>query len=118
MREPPTLRVDPISCDGHGLCAELFPERVSLDDQLAWLDGLFRVPTLFHHLVVNSGRQHCNQMHSCRDANYLEHISHVAPDGSYQCISSLRVEHSHPTDMASEMSFADKIGQDYLIESR
>lgn len=27
-----TLRVDPIACDGHGLCAELFPERISLDD--------------------------------------------------------------------------------------
>lgn len=27
-----TLRVDPIACDGHGLCAELFPEWVSLDD--------------------------------------------------------------------------------------
>ena len=27
-----TLRVDPIACDGHGLCAELFPERVTLDD--------------------------------------------------------------------------------------
>jgi ferredoxin len=26
------LRVDPIACDGHGLCADLFPERVSLDD--------------------------------------------------------------------------------------
>ncbi|MES1248911.1 MAG: ferredoxin [Actinomycetota bacterium] len=26
------LRVDPIACDGHGLCAELFPERVSLDE--------------------------------------------------------------------------------------
>ena len=26
------LRVDPIACDGHGLCAELFPERVMLDD--------------------------------------------------------------------------------------
>jgi glycosyltransferase involved in cell wall biosynthesis len=29
---------------------------VSLEDQLAWLDGLFRVPALFHHLVVNSDR--------------------------------------------------------------
>jgi ferredoxin len=29
---PPKLRVDPIACDGHGLCAELFPERVTLDD--------------------------------------------------------------------------------------
>jgi ferredoxin len=27
-----TIRVDPIACDGHGLCAELFPERISLDD--------------------------------------------------------------------------------------
>ena len=26
------LRVDPIACDGHGLCAELFPERIELDD--------------------------------------------------------------------------------------
>ena len=29
---------------------------VSLADQLAWLDGLFRVPALFHHLVVNADR--------------------------------------------------------------
>jgi ferredoxin len=26
------LRVNPIACVGHGLCAELFPERVGLDD--------------------------------------------------------------------------------------
>ena len=26
------LAVDPIACDGHGLCSELFPERVALDD--------------------------------------------------------------------------------------
>ena len=26
------LRVDPIRCDGSGFCAELFPERVRLDD--------------------------------------------------------------------------------------
>ena len=26
------LRVDPIACDGHGVCAELFPERIELDD--------------------------------------------------------------------------------------
>jgi ferredoxin len=29
---PQTVRVDPIACDGHGLCAELFPERIRLDD--------------------------------------------------------------------------------------
>ena len=27
-----TLRVDPIACEGHGLCAELFPERIELDE--------------------------------------------------------------------------------------
>ena len=27
-----TLKLDPIACDGHGLCAELFPERIRLDD--------------------------------------------------------------------------------------
>jgi ferredoxin len=26
-----TMVVDPIMCDGHGVCAELFPERVRLD---------------------------------------------------------------------------------------
>jgi ferredoxin len=26
------LRVNPIACKAHGLCAELFPERISLDE--------------------------------------------------------------------------------------
>jgi ferredoxin len=26
------LRLDPITCDGRGLCAELLPERIILDD--------------------------------------------------------------------------------------
>ncbi len=26
------LRVNPLTCDGHGLCAELLPEVISLDD--------------------------------------------------------------------------------------
>ena len=26
------LRLDPIRCDGHGMCAELLPERITLDD--------------------------------------------------------------------------------------
>jgi ferredoxin len=26
------LRVDPIACEAHGLCAELFPEGIELDD--------------------------------------------------------------------------------------
>jgi len=26
-----TLLTDPTACDGHGVCAELFPERIQLD---------------------------------------------------------------------------------------
>lgn len=32
MTAPLVIRVDPIACDGHGLCAELLPERIRLDD--------------------------------------------------------------------------------------
>jgi ferredoxin len=31
-RPPEDLVVDPIACTGHGLCAELVPENVVLDD--------------------------------------------------------------------------------------
>jgi len=27
-----TLRINPIACDAHGLCAELFPEWITLDE--------------------------------------------------------------------------------------
>jgi ferredoxin len=32
MRRRVQLRVNPIACQGHGLCAELLPEWVRLDD--------------------------------------------------------------------------------------
>jgi ferredoxin len=45
-----TLRLDPITCKAHGLCAELLPERISLDD---WgypiLDGTPIPPELDAH---------------------------------------------------------------------
>ncbi|MBS1869115.1 MAG: ferredoxin [Actinobacteria bacterium] len=48
--EPPRLRVDPIACTAHGLCAELLPERVRLDD---WgypiVDGAPLEPELVAH---------------------------------------------------------------------
>lgn len=28
----PALRIDPIACVAHGLCAELFPEHIGLDE--------------------------------------------------------------------------------------
>ncbi|HZQ16399.1 MAG TPA: ferredoxin [Gaiellaceae bacterium] len=32
MKRLTTISVDPIACDGHGFCTELFPERISEDD--------------------------------------------------------------------------------------
>ena len=32
MKEQLRLRVDPIGCVGHGICAELLPEMIRLDD--------------------------------------------------------------------------------------
>jgi ferredoxin len=31
-RRGPVLQVDPIACDGRGLCADMLPELISLDD--------------------------------------------------------------------------------------
>jgi ferredoxin len=44
------LRVDPIACTAHGMCAELFPERITLDD---WgypvVEGAPIIPELERH---------------------------------------------------------------------
>lgn len=32
MRDTITLALDPIACDGRGLCADLLPEMIRLDD--------------------------------------------------------------------------------------
>ncbi len=44
------LRVNPIACEAHGMCAELLPERISLDE---WgyplLDGAPLEPALLAH---------------------------------------------------------------------
>ncbi len=32
LHRQPTLQVDPIACEGHGVCAELFGEWIRLDD--------------------------------------------------------------------------------------
>ena len=49
----PKLRVNPIQCTAHGLCAELLPERITLDE---WgypiLDGSALTP----ELVTNARR--------------------------------------------------------------
>lgn len=35
----PSLAVDMVKCDGHGICAWLFPDRIGLDEWgYAWVD--------------------------------------------------------------------------------
>ena len=47
------LRVNPIACAGHGLCAELLPELITLDEWGYPLIDDERVP---HTLVVHARR--------------------------------------------------------------
>jgi ferredoxin len=44
------LELDPIACDGHGLCAELFPEGIELDD--------WGYPIVLDHDVAAELREH------------------------------------------------------------
>jgi len=50
MKTNAVLTVDPIACDGHGLCAELFPEGIQLDDWgFPMIDGKPIPPGLEKH---------------------------------------------------------------------
>jgi ferredoxin len=46
------VRVNPIACEAHGMCAELLPERITLDD---WgypvIDGRPLQPDLVSHAI-------------------------------------------------------------------
>ncbi len=48
-----TLQIDRIRCDGHGLCAELLPELVSLDD---WGYPIIKAGTVPASLVEHARR--------------------------------------------------------------
>ncbi|MGH9103142.1 MAG: ferredoxin [Acidimicrobiales bacterium] len=50
---PRYLRVDPTGCTGHGLCAELFPEWVRLDD---WGYPVVRAERVPEELLVHARR--------------------------------------------------------------
>jgi ferredoxin len=47
MKPRLTLRVDPIACDGRGVCAEVLPELISLDD---WGFPIIRASAVPEHL--------------------------------------------------------------------
>jgi ferredoxin len=47
------LRVNPISCEAHGMCAELLPERITLDE---WGYPLISGEPLEGELVQNATR--------------------------------------------------------------
>ena len=53
MSREERLAVDPIACDGHGLCAELFPERIRRDD--------WGFPILDPHPVPPRLREHAKR---------------------------------------------------------
>lgn len=49
------LRIDPIACTGHGMCAELFPELIDLDDwgyPIVHNDGV--VPTVMEAHAIRA----------------------------------------------------------------
>jgi ferredoxin len=47
------LRVNPIRCTAHGMCAELLPERITLDD---WGYPLVADPDVPDHLLEHARR--------------------------------------------------------------
>jgi ferredoxin len=70
-----SLEVDPIACRGHGLCAELVPERIRLDDwgypivedepmsssvEAHARRAVAACPTLALRLAASSGRTRAN----------------------------------------------------------
>ena len=48
---PDTLRVNPITCSGHGVCAELLPELISLDEWGYPIVDPHPVPPALDHLA-------------------------------------------------------------------
>jgi len=47
------LRVNPIACDAHGLCAELLPEVIRLDD---WGYPIIKAEPVPAHLLGHAGK--------------------------------------------------------------
>ena len=73
-----TLRVDPIACVGHGLCAELFPERITLDD---WGYPMIEGGAIPEHLLVHARRaaDACPTLALVLEARRAERRSRRAP---------------------------------------
>ncbi|MEO5724787.1 MAG: ferredoxin [Ilumatobacteraceae bacterium] len=47
------MKLDPIACDGRGICAELFPERIELDD---WGFPIIDPAPIGNHLMKHARR--------------------------------------------------------------
>jgi ferredoxin len=47
------MRLNPIACEAHGLCAELFPERITLDE---WGYPIIDERPIPEHLLVHARR--------------------------------------------------------------
>jgi ferredoxin len=53
LREPVAIQVDRIRCDGYGMCAELLPELIELDD---WGYPIVRTGTVPAELLDHARR--------------------------------------------------------------
>lgn len=47
------MQLDPIRCDGHGVCAELFPEGIALDD---WGYPIVNTTAIPQHFLAHAKR--------------------------------------------------------------
>jgi len=53
VRAEQTIAIDRIRCDGHGVCAELFPEMIELDD---WGYPIIAAPGVLEELRGHARR--------------------------------------------------------------
>src|SRR5215470_1186054 len=56
-------------------------------------------------------------MHPRFSSNYFDNVSHFSINRVDQRLAAIHIQHSHPAGMASEVSLADEISYDSLIEN-
>jgi hypothetical protein len=70
-----------------------------------------------YRYITDVRRQQCNQMHAGFGPDHFKDLAHLRSDCTHKRLATIHVEHSHSADVAREVSLANEIGQDSLIES-